>query len=55
MFGLFKRKTVKEKLEAKYEKLLHESFLLSKTNRSASDAKIAEAEEIKKKINELTD
>ena len=43
MFGLFKKKTEKEKLQEKYEKLLKESFELSTKNRRASDAKVAEA------------
>lgn len=50
MFGLFKKKSPKEKLQAKHKKLLEEAFTLSKTNRTASDAKIAEAETILKKL-----
>lgn len=50
MFGLFKKKTPLEKLEAKYKSLLEEAFALSKTNRSASDAKQAEADKILKEI-----
>lgn len=50
MFGLFKKKTEKEKLEEKHERLLKEAFQLSKVNRTASDAKMAEAEEIRKQI-----
>ena len=44
MFGLFKKKTQKEQLEETYEKLLKESFKLSTINRTASDAKAAEAD-----------
>jgi len=53
MFGLFKKKTEKEKLQLQYEKLLKESFELSKINRSESDAKAAEAEAVMKKIESL--
>jgi hypothetical protein len=54
MFGLFKKKSEKEKLEEKYQKLLDEAYRLSKTDRAASDLKAAEADEILKKI-ELLD
>ena len=53
MFGLFKKKTKKEKLEKKYKSLINESFKLSRTNRTASDAKQAEAEEVRKEIEAL--
>lgn len=53
MFGLFKKKTEKEKLQAKHEKLLQEAFNLSKTNRKASDKKTAEADEVAKAIAQL--
>lgn len=53
MFGIFKRKTEKEKLEVQYEKLLKESYKLSTINRTASDAKAAEANAILKKIETL--
>jgi hypothetical protein len=51
---LFKRKSQKEKLQIKYEKLLKESFELSKINRSKSDAKLAEADQLSKEIEKLT-
>ncbi len=54
MFGLFKKKSEKEKLEEQYQKLLDESYRLSKTDRAASDLKAAEANEVLKKI-ELLD
>ena len=50
MFGLFKKKSEKEKLEEKYEQLLKEAFNLSKTNRKLSDLKQEEANEILKKV-----
>ena len=51
--GLFKRTTEREKLQKKYEKLLQESFKLSKSNRQASDAKQVEADEVLKQIEAL--
>lgn len=53
MFGLFKKKTEKEKLEKVYKKLMNESYQLSHTDRTKSDAKRAEAEEVAKKIDNL--
>ena len=53
MFGLFKKKSPIDKLQAEYKKLMEESFRLSTTDRSASDAKRAEAEEVAKQIEEL--
>ncbi|MCH8535849.1 MAG: Lacal_2735 family protein [Flavobacteriaceae bacterium] len=53
MFGLFKKKSELDQLREKYKKLQKESFELSKTNRSESDKKLAEAEEVYKKIEAL--
>jgi len=53
MFGLFKKKSPKEKLEKKYEQLQQEAFELSKTNRTLSDQKQAEAQEVLKEIEAL--
>ncbi|CAI8356403.1 MAG: Uncharacterised protein [Flavobacteriaceae bacterium] len=53
MFNIFKRKTEKEKLENKYRIYLKEAFKLSKTNRSASDAKIVEANKLLELIEKL--
>ena len=53
MFGLFKKKTEVEKLQSKYEALLKEAFELSKINRSKSDQKTFEAEEVSKQIEKL--
>ena len=53
MFKIFKRKTEKEKLEKKYKKCLEEAYALSTTNRSASDAKTAEANKILEEIEKL--
>tara|TARA_B100001063_G_C16447451_1_gene396627 strand:+ start:325 stop:489 length:165 start_codon:yes stop_codon:yes gene_type:complete len=54
MFGIFKKRTEKDKLEIQYEKLLKESYKLSTINRTASDAKAAEADAILKKIEALS-
>lgn len=53
IFDIFKRKSKKEKLQEKYEKLMQESFNLSKINRKQADAKYAEAEEVLKQIDKL--
>lgn len=50
MFNIFKKKSEIEKLERRYKNLLEESYKLSTSNRSKSDAKRAEAEEILDKI-----
>jgi hypothetical protein len=51
MFGM---KSKKEKLEAKLKKLLTEAYELSHTNRTKSDQKAAEAEELRKQIDEMS-
>ena len=53
MFNLFKKKSPLEKLEKEYKALLSESHRLSTIDRQASDKKLAEAEEIAKKIEAL--
>jgi hypothetical protein len=53
MFGIFKKKTEKEKLYEKYNKLTQEAFDFSTSNRKLSDQKTAEAEEIMKRIEAL--
>ena len=53
MFNLFKKKSPVESLEAKYKKVMEEAFKLSKINRTASDAKYAEADEIQQAIQQL--
>lgn len=53
MFGLFKKKSEKEKLYEQYQKLTKEAHSLSSTNRKLSDEKVFEAEEIMKKIEKL--
>ncbi|MEQ5792739.1 Lacal_2735 family protein [Muricauda sp. NFXS6] len=53
MFGLFKKKSEKEKLQDQYEKLLKEAHQLSTSNRKLSDQKTFEAEEVMKKLEQL--
>ncbi|WP_275315752.1 Lacal_2735 family protein [Tenacibaculum bernardetii] len=53
MFGLFKKKSSKEKLQDQYKQLLKEAYGLSTVNRKMSDQKTMEAEEIMKQIEKL--
>ncbi len=53
MFGLFKKKSEKDKLYEQYQQLLKESHTLSTTNRKQSDQKAYEAEEIMKQLEKL--
>lgn len=53
MFGLFKKKSEMELLQEKYKKLQEEAYKLSTVNRTASDKKQAEAEEILNQIKKL--
>ena len=53
MFGLFKKKTEREKLLEIYKKKKEEAFNLSKINRTQSDKLEQEAYEISKKIDLL--
>ena len=53
MFGIFKKKTVVEKLEEKYKKVMEEGFKLQSINRSDSDEKYLEADNILKEIEKL--
>lgn len=53
MFGLFKKKSQLDQLNDQYQALLKESHTLSTVDRKASDEKIAEAEKILLKIQEL--
>lgn len=50
MFGLFKKKSEKEKLQEAYSKKLAEVHKVSQINRKESDRLAVEAEEIAKKI-----
>lgn len=53
MFGLFKKKSEVEKLQKQYQQLMKEAHQLSHQDRKASDLKMAEAEEIAKKIEDI--
>lgn len=53
MFGIFKKKSEKVKLQSQYEKLLKEAHSLSTTNRKMSDQKTFEAEEVMKQLEKL--
>lgn len=53
MFGLFKKKSELDKLYEKHKKLMGEYHKLSHTDRTAADLKMAEADEVNKKIDEL--
>ncbi len=55
MFGLFKKKTEVEKLDVKYRKLLAEAHQLSSTNRTKSDSKMQEAEEVLKQMDKINE
>lgn len=53
MFGIFKRKTEKEKLFIRYKKIKNEAFILSKIDRRKSDEKEKEANDIFDAINKI--
>lgn len=53
MFGFFKKKTEKEKLQEKYDKLMKQAFELSRTDRKAGDRKYAEADAVLKELEAL--
>ena len=53
MFGIFKRKTEKEKLLIRYKKIKDEAFRLSKIDRRKSDEKEKEANDILDAINKI--
>ena len=53
MFGLFKKKSEKEKLQEAYTKKLGEVHKASQINRKEADRLATEAEEIAKKIEKL--
>ena len=53
MFGIFKRKTEKEKLLIRYKKIKNEAFMLSRIDRRKSDQKEKEANDILDAINKI--
>ncbi|MBT8263003.1 MAG: Lacal_2735 family protein [Bacteroidia bacterium] len=53
MFGIFKSKSERDKLQKRYEKLMSEAHQLSQTNRKAGDAKYQEAEQVMLQLEKL--
>ena len=53
MFGLFKRKSEKEKLTELYNKKKEQAFRLSRTNRKEGDRLEKEANDILNKIDKI--
>lgn len=53
MFGLFKKKSTKDKLQRQYETLMSEAHTLSSINRKLSDQKVYEANEVMKELLKL--
>ncbi len=52
MFGLFRKDPFK-KLNREYDRLMEESYRLSRTNRRLADQKYAEAESVRQKMEAL--
>ena len=50
MFGLFKKKSEKEKLTTLYKKIKEQAYILSKTDRRESDRLEKEASDILEKL-----
>ncbi len=50
MFGLFSKKSEIDKLREQHAKLLKDAFDLSKSDRTAADAKTAEAADVEQRI-----
>jgi hypothetical protein len=53
MFGLFKKKSDIDKLQNSYKKLMEEAYKLQSINRSDSDKKYQDADNVLKKIEAL--
>lgn len=53
MFNLFRKHDPAESLRKSYQRLQEEAFRLSRADRQAADAKLAEAEEVMKKLEAL--
>jgi chaperonin cofactor prefoldin len=53
MFNLFKKTNPADRLMKTYKRLQEEAFQLSRTDRKAADAKLAEAEAILREIEAL--
>ncbi|KGL60342.1 hypothetical protein SAMN04487762_0903 [Polaribacter sp. Hel1_33_78] len=53
MFGLFKKKSELEKLQESYKKIMEEAYKLQSINRTDSDKKYLEADNVLKKIEQI--
>lgn len=53
MFGLFKKKSEREVLLEQYKKLMEESHSLSTVDRSKSDQKYAEAQDVMDRVDRM--
>ena len=53
MFGLFKKKSKKDLLLKKYNELTKQAYKLSHSNRTASDQKTKEANDVLEEIKKL--
>ena len=53
MFGIFKKKSEADKLQDKYKKVMEEAYKLQSINRTDSDSKYKESDDILKKIDAL--
>ena len=53
MFGLFKKKSEKEKLTKLYKKIKEQAYILSKTDRRESDRLEKEASDILEKLDDI--
>ena len=53
MFGLFKKKSEKEKLTELYKKIKGQAYILSKSNRKESDKLEKEANDILEKLDDI--
>lgn len=54
MIRLFRKKTAVEKLQIRYKKLMSQWHDLSSSDRAASDAKYAEAQQVLEEIDKLS-
>ncbi|TVZ51135.1 Lacal_2735 family protein [Dokdonia sp. Hel_I_53] len=54
MFGMFKKKSALEKLQIQHKKVLEEAYVLSKTDRAASDALYVKAADLEKKLSSIS-
>ncbi|PKV65361.1 hypothetical protein ATE90_1785 [Polaribacter sp. Hel1_33_96] len=53
MFGLFKKKSELEKLQESYKKIMEEAYKIQSINRTDSDKKYLEADNVLKKIEQI--